>query len=348
MRRRIAALLLLIFAVSSLSGCSKQDSFYETSFFAMDTVVTLRLSRRSETGGRLAESVLRTAAAEAEKIVRSIEQSISRTDENSETARLNRSMDGIVSSDADFLAVLSRALEIADATNGTYSPAIGTLTELWDIPGGGHLPSETELSEALSHTDYRALSVTGDTVSKSDSALLADLGGIGKGYAAQRLTAYLDTTEIACGLVSLGGNIGVFGEKKSGEPYKIGVSDPRGSSLAGYLYITKGYVSVSGDYERCFFLDGVRYHHIFDPADGYPASEGIISAAVLSRDGTLADALSTALFVMGVEKALAYYEAHPGEFEAILITEQGEIVLTPGLAAAGTFNLNGDQYTLIP
>lgn len=343
MRRKIALLLTAAFLVS-LAACGK-SAYYETTFFAMDTVITIRLSRTAKDGARLAETELAEAAGEAEKIVLRIEAAISRTREDSDTARLNCSAVGIESENADFLAVLARALAVAEETDGAYSPALGTLTELWDIAGGGHVPTADELSSALAHTDYRTVSVTGSRAGKSDSGVLIDLGGIGKGYAAARLIEYFTDSPIACGLVSLGGNVGVFGEKADKTAYRIGVSDPRGEDVAGYLTIPDGFVSVSGDYERYFVEDGVRYHHIFDSQSGYPADSGLCSAAVWSGDGTLADALSTALFVMGAERAMEYYRAHPGTFEAVLITSDGEIVLTPGLEDGG-FETNKTAYSL--
>ncbi len=331
MKRRIAVFCGIL-CLLLCGGCGR-GAAYETAFFAMDTVMQIKIAR----DGR-AEAELSEIASACETIVGRIERAISRTIPESECARLNASRDGITSEDGDFLTVLRRALETAEATDGAYSPTLGTLTELWDVGGGGHVPTETELREALAHTDHRALTADGGSVQKTDPLLKADFGGIGKGYAAEVVAAYLRSAGVSWGIVSLGGNVALVGEKPDGTPYRIGVTDPEDpSGAAGYLTAADGYVSVSGDYERYFEADGVRWHHIFDPSTGMPASSGLRSAAVWSRDGTLADALSTALFVMGTERALDYYAAHPGTFEAILIGADGAIVLTPGLAASGAF-----------
>ena len=330
MKRFICALCAFVLCLP-LCGCGG-EKMAEHLFFAMDTVITLRLSPDADKA-RMAEIF-----AEVESITAEIAESLSRTHTRGDTHRFNEGTDGITEVSDTFRAVLLRASEIAADTDGTFSPAMGTLTDLWNVNGGGPVPAEEAIAEALSHTDLRTVIPKENGASKTDSALRLDFGAIGKGYAAQKVLEYLRTTEIRYGLVSFGGNVGVFGEKPDGTPFKIGLTDPRNTSrTAGYLLAETGFVSVSGDYERYFEEGGVRYHHILDPQTGYPAQSGLASVAVFSTDGALADALSTALFVMGEEKALAYYEAHAGEFEAVLITNEQKIILTSGLTREGRF-----------
>ena len=330
MKRFVCALCAFLLCLP-LCGCGG-EKMAEHRFFAMDTMITLRLSPDGDEA-RMAEIF-----AEVEAITAEISESLSRTNPQGDTYRFNKNPDGITDPADPFRIVIQRAMKIAEDTNGAFSPTMGTLTELWNVNGGGPCPSEEAVSEALSHTNFRDITFEWNGVSRTDSAMQLDFGAIGKGYAAQMVLEYLRTTEIRYGLVSFGGNVGVFGEKTDGTPFKIGVTDPKDTSrTAGYLLAESGFVSVSGDYERFFEEAGVRYHHIMDPATGWPAQSGLSSAAVMSDDGTLADALSTALFVMGADKALAYYDAHPGTFEAVLITNENEIILTPGLARDGRF-----------
>ena len=144
----------------------------------------------------------------------------------------------------------------------------------------------------------------------------------------------------------MGGNIGVFGTKPNSEKFKIGICDPDDASgVVGYLSISSGFISVSGDYERYFEENGERYHHIIDPATGYPAKSDVRSVAVYANNGAAADALSTALFVMGEEKALEFYGENKIAFEAIIINKNHEIILTDGVSP-DDFELAGENYVL--
>lgn len=346
--RRIARLLTVVFLFGILVGCGvSEPTMAEHVFFAMDTIVTLRLSYEKSDGTRRSTEKMEQLFMQAEAQVGEIERALSRTVADSDTARLNADEAGLSSPGAQFVDVLSRALEIAEQTDGAFSPTLGMLTTLWNVNGGGPVPTDASRLYAMAHTDYHTLTIEADRVTKSDSRVQVDLGGIAKGYAVESLCAWLEEQGIARGIVSLGGNVGVFGEKTDGSLYKIGITDPRDSdAVMGYVYIAGGTVSVSGDYERYFEEDGVRYHHILDPETGCPADSGLSSVAVLSSDGALADALSTALFVMGTSEALAYYEAHPGTFEAVLITTDKEIVLTRGLRYNEDFIPSGGGYTL--
>jgi len=332
MKRFVLSLLLLFFLLYSLSGCGR-TAYSETTFFAMDTLITVRLSPVGKNGETLAEDYLRDVHTACRKIVTDLENTLSVTVPDSDTARLNASETGIEDASAAFTDLLTRSLQISSETDGAFTPTLRPVSDLWNIAGGGYVPTFSEIAEILPRTDISGLSVHGPSVKKADGRLSVDFGGIGKGYAAAALIDYLNETDVSGGLVSLGGNVGLFGEKADGVPYKIGITDPKNTSaVAGYLHLTDGFVSVSGDYERYFEKNGVRYHHILDPETGMPAETGLSSVAVISPDGTLADALSTALFVMGADKAFAFYESGAYEFEAVFITKDDTVLLTEGIA----------------
>lgn len=329
--KRVFCLLSTLLCLLSLAGCGGKTE--DHAFFAMDTYISMRLPAGSS-----------EAAAQAERLLLEIENGLSRTRESGDTCRMNESPDGIQDAGVHFREVLEFSLRIAEETDGAFSPAMGALTELWNVNAGGPVPSPDAVTKAMRHADYRTFSQQGTSVMKSDGEAKLDFGAVGKGYAAQKLVEYLKE-QLEWGLVSLGGNVGVFGQKPDGTPYKIGITNPADTAgIVGYLLIDGGFVSVSGDYERYFEENGVRYHHILDPRTGYPADSGLSSAAVWSKDGARADALSTALFVMGADRAMEYYEEHPGEFEAVLITDTNEILLTPGLTWGETFLPAGDSY----
>ncbi len=314
MKLRFFALILTLFLL--LGGCTKPSEYYDAVFFAMDTYITVRLAR----GGR-PEEELSAVAAECERLAGTLEDVLSAHDPDSELYRLNERDAEFVPVSDPLEEVLLTAVDLAEMTGGAYDFTLGGLAELWNVTGGGPVPSQADIDAALSHTGYENVTVDDrrNTVMRPDTEVKIDLGGIGKGAAADVLVRYLETTDIPYGLVSVGGTIGVFGEKPDGTPYKIGIRDPDdANAVLGYLHISDGFVAVSGDYERYFEENGARYHHIFDPATGYPADTGLRETVVHSDTGAVADALSTALFVLGTDAASELYEASGG-FEAVFV-----------------------------
>lgn len=326
MKLRIFALVLSL--VLLLSGCVREPEEYrDTVFFAMDTYITVRLARTGVTEEQLDE-----AAAECERIVTELESVLSAHDPASELYALNHS-DTEFTEISDVLeAVLVTAYDISEMTDGAFDFTAGGLAELWNVTGGGPVPAQSDIDAILAHVGYENITLDDrrNTVMRPDTAVQIDLGGIGKGAAADELIRYLKTTDIPYGLVSVGGTIGVFGDKPDGTPYKIGIREPDDpNGVLGYLHIDDGFVAVSGDYERYFEENGVRYHHIFDPSTGYPADSGLRETAVYCMSGAAADALSTALFVMGTDAAMELYET-AGGFEAVLVASDGGITATDG------------------
>lgn len=340
MKRIISIFLLSALFLSLLSSCGKdtEPEYYDSYFMAMDTTVTLRLARDSgQKNGRktvyFEDSYLKEITENCSEIASGIEAKLSRTIDGSLTWDVNKETDSILALDTEFIALLEKAMDVSEKTDGAFDVTVGALTELWNITGDEHsIPSEDVIAQALSHVGTDKITLDSENIIKSDRSLKIDLGAIGKGYALSKVTEYLESTDILYGLVSFGGNVSVFGSKGENEKYKIGVTDPFDTSkVVGYVYIDDGYVSVSGDYERYFEADGVRYHHIFDSKTGFPADSDITSVAVLSDEGDLADSLSTALFVMGSEKAIEFYKTELYDFEAVIIKKDGSVLLTDGL-----------------
>ncbi|MDO5477509.1 MAG: FAD:protein FMN transferase [Eubacteriales bacterium] len=163
--------------------------------------------------------------------------------------------------------------------------------------------------------------------------LQIDLGGIAKGYTSSRVMEIFKEHGIKHGLVSLGGNVQALGTKENGSPWRVAIQNPESEmDYLGILDIEDKCVITSGGYERFFEQDGVRYHHIIDPRTGYPAQSGLLSSTIISSDGTLADGLSTSLFIMGKEEAEKFWRAHPGQFDYILEDADGTLYVTEGAA----------------
>lgn len=307
----------LILNMLLLTSCHQQ--YLETVFFSMDTYVTINVADEG------------CKTDEITGLVKKIEKAVSRTDPGSDIYRFNNSKYGTEVSQIT-IDILSAALAAAKASDGLFDPTIEPLVSLWEIAHGEpKVPSDNEIAAALTNVGYGGITVDGNKITKENPAVSIDLGGIGKGYACQAVIDLLKERGVSHGLISFGGNVGVFGLKPDGTGWTIGVRDPDSADdIVGYLNLNEGFVSVSGDNERYFEIDGIRYHHIFDPRTGRPASNGMRSVAVVSQNGTEADALSTMLFVMGYKKAMDFYNSGVYDFEAVFITTDG-VFITGGL-----------------
>lgn len=266
-----------------------------------------------------------------------LEASLSATMAESEVFRFNESADGIALSD-DTAALVGLALEIHGVLPA-YDITVAPLVSLWNVAHAGDgwtPPSDDDIASALALVGAERLTLADGVLSKPDADIAIDLGGIGKGWALGKAASLIDAAG-SYGTVSFGGNIAVIGTKADGSDWRVGVKNPADPThLCAKLDISSGIVAVSGGYERYAEYDGKRYHHILDPQTGYPSDSDLASAAVWvpgidERSGALCDALSTALFVMGREAALGFYESGVYEFEALLIGADGTITATGGL-----------------
>ena len=327
----VSALLLM------LTSCKEVYRYTNDTFFAMNTVVNTIVS------DKIGESTC------TENILSGIENRMSRTLPDSEISLLNSGKDVTLSDDTQI--VIERALQIAKDTGYAFNPCMGTLTDLWDITSGKNVvPSAEKINRALSFCDASSVVLSDGKVQVPDGMKI-DLGGVAKGYALQKATESLEKEAKSKGVgadfcISLGGNVSVSGTSQSmknvgKKGWNVGITNPFDKSeTAASINLTKGYVSVSGAYERYFEKGGRIYHHIFDPKTGYPSESDLASAAVISDDGLCADALSTALFVMGLEGSVDFYKKSGYTFDAILITLDGDVYVTEGLAQS--FELKED------
>lgn len=230
-------------------------------------------------------------------------------------------------------AVITLGLEIAARSDGAFDLTLGQLKALWGIETEApRVPAPAELAAALAETGPGALTVTGQQVHKRAPQLAVDLGGIAKGYAVDRALAVLHAAGVTSAAVNAGGDLALLGSKQ-GRPWRIGIQHPRrpGEVLTTLTAVDRAVVT-SGDYERSFEQAGRRYHHLFDPRSGYPA-ERCQSVTVLAPAAMLADALATALFVLGPEAGLALLADYP-DVDALIVAADGRLHTTPALAGA--------------
>lgn len=341
MKKALTAFILVVTVLMSFCGCNGETTDEKPSthdFIAMDTVFTVSIGKINAEGTNDTDKIF----AECEKLTEDIDKILSATDPESDVYNLNSEVNAFFDAEPVFTEVLSTALDISEITDGAYDPTIGQLTTLWNVKGGGPVPDETKISYAMTRTGRSLISVNDNSVTKSDPGVKIDLGGIGKGYAAQRIAEHLYDAGASYGIVSAGRTVGVFGEKADGSSFKIGIADPFNSDgVVGYIYTESGFISVAGDYEQFFEENGKKYHHIIDPTTGYPSESGLSSVAVISQNGAAADALSTALMVMGYDKGIEFYKDSKIPFEAIFIGSDGSVKLTDGLTAE-RFEMNPD------
>jgi len=315
MDRRIfplAALCLL------LAGCAAPARTETVRFFAMDTAMSV------------------TAAGSAAD-ARAAEDEIDRLDAlwsigsaDSEIARLNAGETASVGDET--AALLARALEISACTGGAFDCTVYPLEAAWGFYSGDYrVPSDGELAALLPRVGYEKFSLSGGAVTFAVPGMAVDPGGIAKGAAAGKAAALLRARGVTSAVLNLGGNVRAVGSKPDGSPWRVGLADPDDPSASfAVLSVSVRAVVTSGDYQRYFEKDGVRYHHILDPATGRPADSGLRAVTVVTDDDALADGLSTALFVLGREKAAALWRASD-DFEAVFFASDGTISVTEGL-----------------
>lgn len=321
MKHRILSLFIILTAVALVIGghffFRESGEYRDFVFFAMDTYVALRLSRDG-----VSEDTLTEISAECEKISAELEAVLSAHDPSAELYALNESDAETVTVSDTLMDVLAKAYYVAELSDGAFDFTLGTLSTLWNFTGGGPVPSKDDIAEALSHTGYEKVSLDTEslTVTRTDTDIMIDLGGIGKGALADRLIEYLKTTDVLYGTISVGGNIGVFGEKPDKTPFEVSLRDPDDpNKTVGHFEIYEGFVAVSGDYERYFEEDGIRFHHILNGSTGYPAFGDLREDAVYCASGAYADALSTAVFVLGYNDGGDFHERSEIPFEIAFV-----------------------------
>ena len=218
-------------------------------------------------------------------------------------------------------------------TNGAFDPTMAPLTDLWGIgTDNARVPAQSEIDEALTHVGYQNVKLLGNNQVQLLNGAQVDLGGIGKGYAGDIVheMAESDTSDQWHVLARLSGNIEMYGGKTADsgtDNWNIGIADPDDNTDSiAVVSLRDGSVVTSGDYERFFEKDGKRYHHIFDPATGYPADSGLRGVTVIDPCSTKADALTTALFVMGLDKGMKFCEEN--EIAAVFITSDKQVYTT--------------------
>jgi FAD:protein FMN transferase len=329
------------------SSCTQQET--TRTDFALGTVCSVTLFEEGQ------KSIYDEIFAR----IREIENLMSVNVADSDVNRINAAA-GIepVQVQEDTFKVIERAVYFAELSGGAFDPAIGPLVSLWDINGKPRVPSNEEINSVLPLVNWRNIELYArlKTVYLTQRGMNLDLGGIAKGYAADETAKIIKSHNIQRAKIDLGGNIIMIGAKHDKTPWKVGIQYPgknRGEVI-GVLQIPEKTVVTSGVYERNFENNGVFYHHLLSVKDGYPVKNGILSVTVIADVSMDADALSTAVFVLGYEKGLSLLNSYK-EAQAVFVFDDKNLIalssgdLTNVIAAPGVnFTPSKKKYSRQP
>ena len=310
-----------------ISGCSRTaEPVTETGFY-LDTVVQITLYDTDD----------RDACVENIRgcftLIDDYEHLFSTTIEGSDIWKINHAGGESVNVSDDTITLIQTALNYSELSGGLVDLTVLPLSELWDFgsEGSAHIPSDTDIKEAVSHIDYRMIRIDGNSVTLSDPEAAIDLGFIAKGYIADRLKEYLVNRGVESACISLGGNLITIGSKPDKNPYHIGIQKPFAAEgeIITTIDVTDSSVVSSGIYERYFYEDDILYHHLLDTATGYPADKNIAGVTILAPSSVDADALSTTCFFLGVDMGMDLIESLDNT-EVLFVTIDGRLISSDG------------------
>ena len=362
---KLCALVLCLTLIITQTACGANEKTGEntgvskTGFF-LDTLCTVTIFGVEDAVGELAELTdeeldqnLLQLITEAFKVCDTYEKMLSKTIETSDIAKINAAGGKPVTVSDETIEVIQKGIEYGDKSGGAFDITIGKATDLWgfreaeageDSQSGmvGKVPDAAELAETMKHVDYKKIKIEGNTVQLEDPEMELDLGGIAKGYIADKVTEFLCENGVTSGVVDLGGNIVTIGgkaealvsaegEAREAREFKVGIKDPLSESgdIIGTVPAKDKTIVTSGTYERYFEEDGIKYHHILDSKTGYPADTNILSVTIIAGKGCSVDcdALSTSCLALGLDAGRKLIGETEGA-EAIFVDADGEVYTT--------------------
>ena len=326
---KITLILLSVFFSAVIpAGCRRNPDTEKAkaTIFAMDTYMTLLAY------GTQADAAVADASAEITRL----EQLLSTNIETSEVAMINRNGGGKISPDT--YTLIDHSLDFYKNTDGAYDITIYPIVRAWGFTTGEYtVLNAAEEQKLLPLVGSDKIDLSADEVSFEKPGMMIDLGTIAKGYTSQRIADLWCSRDIKSGLINLGGNVQVLGDKPDGSPWRVAIQKPDkdapDTDYIGILSCHDCAVTTAGGYERYFEENGVIYRHIFDPATGFPVSNDLKSVSVIAKDGITADGYDTALYVMGKEKAISYWRNHADLFSIILVDEEDTVYVSDSIAS---------------
>ena len=326
--KRLVFLIIIglssLFLIAGCRGDSGDDiPSVEDNSFMMNTLIQMRAH------GENAE----LAVEESMDRIREIEYLMSRTLEDSEIYQINNNPQQFIEINDESKKVLEKSIYYAELSSGKFNPTIGSIVDLWGIgTDKARVPSQEEVAEALEYVDYNYLEIEENRARVTKEGVKLDLGAIAKGYAADEVREIIKKHDVPSAFVNIGGNVLVVGNNVDDSKWRIGIQDPRRGrgNVMAIVESRDQTIVTSGNYERYFEEDGEIYHHIFDPESGYPARTGLLSVTIITESSLDADALSTIVFVKGLEEGIRFIENIP-DAEAMFITEELDVYLSSAL-----------------
>jgi len=301
-------------------GCASSQPLTKQ-VFLLDTIVTISIYGSNK-------DVLDQTIALCQKY----HNMFNKADPDSEIAKINNAACAPVEVSPETVEVISTALKYCQACNGVFDITIGPLSDLWDfLSDNPVVPDAVTLAQAAKLVDYHCVEISGNTIRLTKPGAELDLGGIAKGYIADRLTEFLLSKGVTRAIINLGGNVVVLGEKANGVPWNVAIQAPFEASgtSSGIIKASNQSVVTSGVYQRYFRVDNKLYHHILDPKTGYPTDSGLYSATIISEKSVDGDALSTICLALGADKAVEFMKNYP-DMKIVLITSDNNVISTAG------------------
>lgn len=339
MKTKLLLLVIVCIAVTSfLYGCNnisqQKAEPYRKQIFALDTIIDLTIydSRGEEL------SVL------SENRINELEQKMSAQINTGEVSMINSSENRSIKVSSDTYNVIKNACEVSERTDGALDITVYPLVKLWGFPTGNYrVPSKNEIDTLLQSVDHTSIKTNDDDMSVSvPTGTQIDLGAAAKGYISDDIRTLLKENGVESAVLSFGGNVVTIG-CKNGENWRIGVKYPYSEDNYAILDVSETSIVTSAADQRYFTENGKQYHHIIDPKTGYPSNSGLISVTVICESAVYADCLSTALFVMGKDKAIEYYNTYK-DFDFIMLDSDNNMYYTSGLK--NSFSIN-DDYSFL-
>ncbi|MEQ8507780.1 MAG: FAD:protein FMN transferase [Rhodospirillaceae bacterium] len=345
------ALIFLVFAAFGVASCDSPENSTDTlqpvtrAWMVMGTTLEITLYR-PEVQALQALADLEAAHA----LIAAFDRSMSLYKPDSDIVSLNaRAGSGPVSISDSFYNILVASNYYANLSAGAFDITVQPLVELWGFYRNTRqiLPPQEDVDTVLKRVSYKNVVLNKESKSVSlEKGIAIDLGGIAKGFAIDDTVELLKSRGVTAALINLGGTVAVFGPAPSGDVWSVGIQHPRENRLIGRIRLTDGAVSTSGDYDRFFEVDGVRYNHLIDPRSGWPVP-GLNAVTVVAPTATAADALSTAVFVLGAEKGLKLLSGCLGTYGVFIRPTDNKDSADNRLNAIYTQGGNADDVTLL-